>query len=154
MELFISLSNDEEIFYRGVKSGRIKFSEYRPVFFTKCLEYAKQYGTEIVHARLNVKRYFDTRTDKRAVNIYNNGFLTSGLANKDAKPIKLGQPVAANDADELWAYLAVPEYDGPKYDGLVVWEGDLAFAGEAFESARLSYVPLSTSQIVPISVSK
>lgn len=154
MKILVSLSNNNELFYRGVKSGRSSFSEYRPVFFTKCIDYARQYGTEVLSVHLNVKRYFDTRVDARAVDIFNNGFLKSGMAHKDAKPLRLGQPVTANDADELWSYLSVPDYDGAKYDGIIVWEGDLAFAGAAFEQARLSYVPLNVSQIVTVSISK
>lgn len=154
MEVQVSLSASGELFYRGVKGGRLSHSEYRPVFFTKCIDYARQYGPDVITAHLNVKRYFDTRIDRRAVDIYNNGFLRSGLAHKESKPIKLGLPVAANDADELWSYLAVPEYAGPKYDGIIVWEGDLAFAGQAFDTARVSYVPISINQIVTVSISK
>lgn len=143
----IQLSMSADIFYRGVKANLAKFSEYRPVFFTKNLPYAQQYGDVVLRAQLNVKLFFDTRTDARAVEIYNKHFLPSGLAHANAKPIKLGTPVAANDADELWSYLSVPEYPAPHYDGIIVSEGDVGSLHHSMNGAEISYVPLHVSQI-------
>lgn len=143
----IQLSISADVFYRGVKKNLAKFSEFRPVFFTKNLPYAQQYGDVVLKAQLNVKKFFDTRTDARAVEIYNEHFLTSGLANANAKTIKLGTPVAANDADELWSYLSVPEYPAPHYDGIIVSEGDVGNLHPSMKGAEFSYVPMHVNQI-------
>lgn len=141
MEIRVPLS---QVYYRGCKAKYAKFSEYRPVFFSKSAEYATAYGPILVKAHLDVKRFFDTRYDKNAVRIFNEYFLKSGLAHDKASPIVLGTPVTANDADELWSYLSVPEYPGVRYDGIIVFEGDV---GAYYADANMSYVPLHVSQI-------
>src|SRR6185437_4704311 len=101
MRIEIALASSD-IYYHGTKKKFSKFSEYRPAFFTKNLAYAKKYGHIVLTVRLNMHKIFDTRQDKRAVQIYNDYFLSSGLAREGAKKIKLGQPVSMVDADELW----------------------------------------------------
>lgn len=142
MEIRLSLSAD--IYYHGTKKKFSAFSEYRPAFFTKSLDYAKEYGPIIMEAHLDIKHVFDTRNDRRAVQIYNEKFLLSGLAQDGARRITLGSPVPFREADELWAYLAIPEYPEPHYDAIIVSEGT---AGTAMHAAELSYVPLHVNQI-------
>lgn len=146
MKVMISLGS-EGFYYHGSKKKFSKFSEYRPAFFSKNIEYAKAYGDIIAKVKLDIRHVFDTRTDKRAVEIFNDYFLKSGLARDRTKPMKLGEPVHFNDADELWSYLAIPEYPAPHYDGIVVSEGNLEKLNPVFKNADLAYVPLSTDQI-------
>ena len=146
MKMQIALASSE-VYYHGTKKKFSKFSEYRPAFFTKNLAYAQEYGPLILAAKLNMHKVFDTYRDKRAVQIYNEYFLSSGLARPEAKLIKLGHHVSMNDADELWAYLAVPEYPAPHYDGLIVSEQGVSSLHEKFKGADLAYVPMSVDQI-------
>lgn len=142
-----SASKVPALLYHGTKKKFTKFSEYRPAFFSGSLAYAQEYGNLIWKVRLDIKHLFDTRTDKRAVEIYNDYFIPSGLARPGAKPIKLGQAVHMNYADELWSYLAVPEYPAPHYDGMVVSESGVSGLHEKFKDADIAYVPMHVSQI-------
>lgn len=145
MKVQLSLSAD--VYYHGTKKKFTAFSEYRPAFFTKSLSYAQEYGPIIMKAHLDIKHVFDTRTDKRAVSIFNDLFIASGLAQSDVTPIKLGTPVHFNHADELWAFLAVPEYQKPHYDGIVVSEGSPSKLHSSMAHADVAYVPLHVNQI-------
>lgn len=146
MKTVISLSAPQ-IYFHGTKSRFSKFSEYRPAFFTKSQYYAEQYGNILIKVELNVKHWFDTTKDPRAVEIFNEHFLTSDFVPVGIKPIKLGEPVHMRDADELWSYLSVPEYPAPHYDGIVVSESNISGLHKDLKDANLSYVPLDVKQI-------
>lgn len=145
MRATLSLSSD--VYYHGTDKKFAQFSEYRPAFFTKNIHYAQEYGKNLIKARLDIRLLFDTRTDRRAVDIYNNHFLKSGLAPRPSASIKLGAPVHTSDADELWSYLCYPDYPPPHYDGILVSEGDMELLHEKFNGANVSYVPLFIKQI-------
>lgn len=147
MQISLSVSKVPALLYHGTKAKFSAFSEYKPAFFSSNLDYAKEYGHIILKVHLDIKKLFDTRTDRRAVEIYNDHFLSSGLARAGAKPIKFGEPVHMNDADELWSYLSVPEYPAPHYDGMIVSESSVSGIHSKFKDADLSYVPLSIQQI-------
>lgn len=147
MKIQLAVANSRKLYYHGTKKKFEKFSEYRPAFFSASLAYAEQYGHIIMKAHLDIRHIFDTRTDKRAVEIYNEYFLTSGLARADVRPIKLGEAVSMNHADELWSYLAVPEYPAPHYDGIAVSEQGVSSLGSQFKDADIAYVPLHPQQI-------
>lgn len=150
MQIFIALCGTTKVpstVYHGTKSRFKNFSEYRPAFFSGSIDYAKEYGHIIWKVRLDIKHLFDTRTDKRAVEIYNDYFIPSGLARPGTKPIKLGQAVHMNYADELWSYLAVPEYPAPHYDGIAVSESGVSALHAKFKDADIAFVPLLISQI-------
>lgn len=149
MEMWLALASSSvpKLLYHGTKKKFEKFSEYRPAFFTPNLPYAQEYGHIIMQVHLDIKHLFDTRHDRRAVEIYNDYFLPSGLAREDAKPIKFGEPVSMSDADELWSYLAVPEYPAPHYDGIAVSESNVSEIHERFKGADIAYVPLHIHQI-------
>lgn len=152
MEIELSVASASRVpalLYHGTKKKFAKFSEYRPAFFTPSLAYAEEYGHIIMQVHLDIKHVFDTRKDKRAVQIYNEYFLNSGMAREGAKPIKLGDTVSMLHADELWSYLAVPEYPAPHYDGLVVSEQNVSQLHERFKDADVAYVPMSITQIHP-----
>lgn len=136
-----------KVYYHGTKKKFEKFSEYRPAFFSASLAYAQEYGPIIMKAHLDIRHIFDTRHDKRAVEIYNEYFIPSGLAHADVEPIKLGEPVDMLHADELWSYLAVPEYPAPHYDGIAVSEHGVSSLGDKFKDADIAYVPLHPQQI-------
>jgi hypothetical protein len=142
-----STSKVPDLLFHGTKKKFTKFSEYRPAFFSASIDYAKEYGHIIMKAHVDIKRLFDTRTDKRAVEIYNTYFVPHELNTRKAKPIKLGDPVHMNFADELWAYLSVPEYPAPHYDGIAVYESNLHAIHERFKDAEIAYVPMDVSQI-------
>lgn len=136
-----------KVLYHGTKKKFTKFSEYRPAFFTPIRAYAEGYGSIIMQVRIDIKHLFDPRHDKRAVEIYNDYFLTSGLARPSARKLKLGDPVPMHDADELWSYLAVPEYPAPHYDGILVYEQMAVSAQHPLKGAEYAFVPLSPDQI-------
>ena len=136
-----------KVYYHGTREKFTKFSEYRPAFFTEVLAYAEGYGHNIMKARLDIRHIFDTRHDKRAVEIYNEYFLPSGLARQGARKLKLGEPVSMHHADELWSYLSVPEYPAPHYDGILVFEQITGDDHEALKGAEFAYVPMHISQI-------
>lgn len=146
MKITLALAS-ARIYYHGTKKKFTQFSEYRPAFFTLSEAYALEYGHILMRAHLDIKHAFDTRKDKRAVEIFNDYFIPSGLARPGTKKIKLGEPVHMNDADELWSYLAVPEYPAPHYDGIMVSESNPSAIHERFKDADMAYVPLHINQI-------
>jgi len=149
MEMMLALASVQvpKLLYHGTKKKFTKFSEYRPAFFTSVKAYAEGYGHIIMKVHVDIKRIFDTRHDKRAVEIYNDYFLPSGLARQGAKHIKLGEPVSMHHADELWSYLAIPEYPEPHYDGILVYEQMAIADHEPLKGAEFAFVPLHPDQI-------
>lgn len=134
--------------FHGSNKVFSKFSEYRPAFITPNLAYAKQYGRVIMELYLSIKKPFDTRYDRKAVQIYNEHFIKYDLARADVKPIKLGDAIHMNHADELWSFLVENPQFG--YDGIYVFEGEVSDLSHTLQSANIAIVPLHGWQIKAI----
>lgn len=137
--------NSDTIFYHGNENPIHKFSEVMPSFFSSDKEYSMGYGDYVYSYQIKTKKPFDTATDEVALNYYNTVFLNHELG-KEAKKIKKGQHISANDADNFWAFLSVEEMigNGFGYDSIIVDEG---LYGQF--KTYLSIVPFKNSQIMP-----
>jgi hypothetical protein len=137
--------NSGAIFYHGNENPIHRFSEVMPSFFSSDKEYSMGYGDYVHSYQIDIKKPFDTATDEVALNYYNTVFLSHELG-KEAKKIKKGQHISANDADNFWAFLSVEEMigNGFGYDSIIVDEG----LHGRFKT-NLSIVPFKNSQITP-----
>jgi hypothetical protein len=143
--------NSKTIFYHGNENKTHKFSEIMPSFFTSDPEYAKGYGDYVYPYTIDTKKTFDTATDEVAREYYNNVFLKDELGT-DAKLIKQGQHISANDADNFWAFITVEELmgNGLGYDSIIVDE----VLGEPNYKTHLSIVPFKNDQIITLKQTK
>lgn len=140
--------NKPLVCYHGTNKVFSKFSEYRPSFVTPNKAYAKQYGKILMSLYVSIQKPFDTRSDTHAVRIYNEHFTKFDLARADVKPVKLGEPVHMNHADELWAFLIENPQFG--YDGMYVWESSVSSIHDSLATADISIVPLHPWQLKAI----
>jgi hypothetical protein len=141
---------DEDIFLHGANNPINLSINTKPIFFTKDIEYAKEYGSKIYKYKVNFNKLFDTSKDNNAVNIYNQKFLPYAkdkFKNEVHRftNIKIGEYVHFIALDYLWLFLRVSKRNGDDfgYDGIICDEGGF----ETSKKSKLSYIPLDVNQI-------
>lgn len=140
--------NNETVFYHGNENKIHRFSELVPSFFSTDKEYSEGYGSYVYEYNLDIKKPFNTATDEKAREYYNNVFLKDELG-QNASYIEKGEYISFVDADNFWAFISVEEEigNGLGYDSMVVKE----FEGDFNDyKTNLSVVPFNKNQIKPI----
>lgn len=146
----IIFENLNLIWYHGSKFPLDLSVNYKPIFFTKDIKYAKEYGPKIFKYEVIFRKLFDTATDKTAVEIYNKDFIPFAkikFKNESDRfiEIKYGQYVDFLTVDYLWLFLRISKRNGKNfgYDSIVCDEGRFAISNKS----KLSYIPLDVTQI-------
>ena len=141
---------DGNIWYHGSNNPLNLSINTKPIFFTKDIEYAKEYGSKIFKYKVDFDKLFDTSKDENAVEIYNKYFVPYA---KDKfknelhrfTNVKFGEYVHFIALDYLWLFLRISKRSGNDfgYDGIICDEGGF----EITNKSKLSHIPLDVKQI-------
>lgn len=149
--LLIEKETSNAIYYHGSKDPiQPSIGNLKPIFFTKEIAYAKNYGPKVFKYNIDFNKLFNTENDKNAVEIYNQKFLPYAKVKAKSQmdrwvDIKFGEYIHFTCLDLLWVFLRISKRSGDDfgYDGIVCDEGGF----ETSDASKLSYIPLDLNQI-------